>query len=71
MKIIQIIPAPANLFYAFDKSEASPAICLALVEAASGDREVRAMGLTNGEFIEDVQEAGALLLNEWHTEDGQ
>ena len=29
------------------------------------------MGLTNGEFIEDVQEAGAILLNEWHTEDGQ
>ena len=47
------------------------AVCLALVEAESGDREVRAMGLTNGEFIEDVQEAGAILLNEWHTEDGQ
>lgn len=71
MKIIQIIPAPANLFYAFDKETALPAVCLALVEAESGDREVRAMGLTNGEFIEDVQEAGALLLNEWHTEDGQ
>lgn len=64
MKIIQIIPAPANLFYAFDKSEASPAICLALVEAESGDREIRAMGLTNNEFIEDVVEAGALLLSE-------
>lgn len=64
MKIIQIIPAPANLFYAFDKSEASPAICLALVESESGDREIRAMGLTNNEFIEDVVEAGALLLSE-------
>lgn len=64
MKIIQIIPAPANLFYAFDKSDASPAICLALVEAESGDREIRAMGLTNNEFIEDVVEAGALLLSE-------
>ena len=64
MKIIQIIPAPANLFYAFDKSDASPAICLALVEAESGDREVRVMGLANGELIEDMQEAGALLLNE-------
>ena len=64
MKIIQIIPAPANLFYAFDKSEASPAICLALVEAESGDREIRAMGLTNNEFIENVVEAGALLLSE-------
>lgn len=64
MKIIQIIPAPANLFYAFDKSEASPAICLALVEAESGDREIRAMGLANNEFIEDVVEAGALLLSE-------
>ena len=63
MKIIQIIPAPANLFYAFDKSEASPAICLALVEAESGDREIRAMGVTNNEFIEDVVEAGALLLS--------
>lgn len=64
MKIIQIIPAPANLFYAFDKSDASPAICLALVEAESGDREIQAMGLTNNEFIEDVVEAGALLLSE-------
>ena len=64
MKIIQIIPAPANLFYAFDKSEASPAICLALVEAESGDREVRVMGLTNGESITDVVDEGAVLLNE-------
>lgn len=64
MKIIQIIPAPANLFYAFDKSDASPAICLALVEAESGDREIRAMGLTNNEFITDVMDAGAILLNE-------
>lgn len=63
MKILQIIPAPANLFYAFDKSEASPTVCLALVEAESGAREVRAMGLTDSEFIEDVQEAGAILLN--------
>ena len=64
MKILEIIPAPANLFYAFDKETALPAVCLALVEAESGDREVRAMGLTNGEFIEDVVEAGALLLSE-------
>ena len=63
MKIIQIIPAPANLFYAFDKSDASPAVCLALVEVESGDREIRVMGLTNGELIEDMQEAGAILLN--------
>lgn len=64
MKILQIIPAPANLFYAFDKSEASPAICLALVEAASGDRKIRVMGLTDCESITDVVEAGAILLNE-------
>lgn len=64
MKILEIIPAPTNLFYAFDKETALPAICLALVEAESGDREIRAMGLTNNEFIEDVVEAGALLLSE-------
>ena len=64
MKILEIIPAPTNLFYAFDKETALPAICLALVEAESGDREIRVMGLTNGELIEDVQEGGAILLNE-------
>lgn len=64
MKILEIIPAPTNLFYAFDKETALPAICLALVEAASGDREIRVMGLTDSEFITDVVEAGAILLNE-------
>lgn len=64
MKILQIIPAPANLFYAFDEETALPAVCLALVEAESGDREIRVMGLTNGEIIEDMQEAGAILLSE-------
>ena len=42
MKIIQIIPAPANLFYAFDKETALPAVCLALVEV--GKRRSRDSG---------------------------
>lgn len=64
MKILEIVPAPTNLFYAFDKETALPAICLALVEAASGDREIRVMGLTDSEFITDVVDEGAVLLNE-------
>ena len=31
-KIIQIIPAPANMCYAFEDGKASPVTCLALVE---------------------------------------
>ena len=39
-------------------------VCLALVELSSGDREIHAMGLTNCEIIEDLSEAGAILMNE-------
>ena len=53
-KIIQIIPAPANLMYSYDGEEAKHVVCLALVEFKDGDREIRAMGLTNYEIIEDV-----------------
>lgn len=63
-KIIQIIPAPATMRYGFDGGTAQPVICLALVELSSGEREVHAMGLTNGEIIEDVTEFGAILLTD-------
>lgn len=56
-KIIQIIPAPANLMYSYDGEEAKHVVCLALVEFKDGDREIRAMGLTNYEIIEDVGRA--------------
>ena len=56
-KIIQIIPAPANLMYSYDGEEAKDVVCLALVEFKDGDREIRAMGLTNYEIIEDVGRA--------------
>ena len=60
--IIQIIPAPSNLMYAYDGGTAQPVACLALVELADGDREIRAMGLTNGEIFED--QPGAILFFE-------
>lgn len=63
-KILQIIPAPANLLWGFDGHVSHPIVCLALVELSSGDREVHAMGLTNCEIIEDLSEAGAILMNE-------
>lgn len=63
-KIIQIIPSPVNMFYAFENGKAHPVTCLALVELSNGDREVHAMGLTNCEIIEDLSEAGAILMNE-------
>ena len=63
-KIIQIIPAPAAMSYAFEDGKAHPVICLALVELSNGDREIHAMGLTNGEIIEDLSDTGAILLNE-------
>lgn len=62
-KIIQIIPAPANMAYSFDGCEALPVVCLALVELCNGDREIHAMGLTNGEIIDDMTDAGAILLS--------
>ena len=52
-KILQIIPAPANLLWGFDGHVSHPVVCLALVELSSGDREIHAMGLTNCEIIED------------------
>ena len=51
-KILQIIPAPANLLWGFDGHVSYPVVCLALV------------GLTNCEIIEDLSEAGAILMNE-------
>ena len=61
-KILQIIPAPANLLWGFDGHVSHPVVCLALVELGSG--EIHAMGLTNCEIIEDLSEAGAILMNE-------
>lgn len=63
-KILQIIPAPANLLWGFDGHVSHPVVCLALVEVSGGNREVHAMGLTNCEIIEDLSEAGAILMNE-------
>lgn len=61
--IIQIIPAPANLMYGYDGGDSAARIaCLALVELADGDREIRAMGLTNCEIFEE--QTGAVLFFE-------
>ena len=59
-KIIQIIPAPANLMYSYGGEDANHVVCLALVEA---DREIRAMGLTNLEIIEDVGSTAVFFSN--------
>ena len=39
-KIIQIIPAPANLMYSYGGEDANHVVCLALVESEDGDREI-------------------------------
>ncbi|ERI77430.1 hypothetical protein HMPREF0239_01759, partial [Clostridium sp. ATCC BAA-442] len=57
-----IIPAPSNLMYGYDGGTAQPVACLALVELADGDREIRAMGLTNCEIFEE--QTGAVLFFE-------
>lgn len=62
-KIIQIIPAPATMTYAFEDGKARPVICLALVELSNGDREVHAMAAINGGPIEDVSDSGAVLIH--------
>ena len=58
------MPAPANLLLGFDGHIPYPVVCPALVELSSGDREIHAMGLTNCEIIEDLSEAGSILVNE-------
>ena len=45
--------------YGYDGGTAQPVACLALVELADGDREIRAMSLTNGEIFEE--QPGAIL----------
>ena len=63
-KILQIIPAPAHLEYAYeDAGLARHVTCLALVELSNGDREVRAMVVSNCEIIEDLSGTGALLID--------
>ena len=62
-KIIQIIPAPANLMYSYGGEDANHVVCLALVESEDGDREIRAMGLTNLETIEDVGSTAVFFSN--------
>lgn len=63
-KILQIIPAPAHLEYAYeDADRARHVTCLALVELSNGDREVRAMVVSNCEIIEDLSGTGALLID--------
>lgn len=63
-KILQIIPAPAHLEYFYEGDDkARHVTCLALVELSNGDREVRAMGITNSEIIEDLSGTGALLID--------
>ena len=62
-KIIQIIPAPANMLYAFEDGKTYPVACLALVELSNGDREVHAMGTINSGPIEDVSDSGAVLIH--------
>lgn len=65
-KIIQIIPAPSGLMYAYDRGMAQPVSCLALVELTDGDREIRAMGITNHEIFEEP--LGAILFFESGTD---
>ena len=48
--------------YGYDGGTAQPVACLALVELADGDREIRAMGLTNCEIFEE--QPGAILFFE-------
>lgn len=60
-KILQIIPAPKSLFYAFEGCALRPVVCLALVELESGDREVRPMGLLPGNYIDDVGPEAILI----------
>lgn len=60
-KIIQIIPAPKSLFYAFKGCISRPVVCLALVELENGEREVRPMGLLQGNYIDDVGPEAILL----------
>ena len=62
-KIIQIIPAPANLMYSYGGEDANHVVCLALVESEDGDREIRAMGLTNLEIIEDEGSTAVFFSN--------
>ena len=63
-KILQIIPAPAHLEYVYeDGGKARHVTCLALVELSNGDREVRAMVVSNCEIIEDLSGTGALLVD--------
>lgn len=63
-KILQIIPAPAHLEYVYDDGgKARHVTCLALVELSNGDREVRAMVVSNCEIIEDLSGTGALLID--------
>ena len=63
-KILQIIPAPAHLEYVYeDDAKARHVTCLALVELSNGDREVRAMVVSNCEIIEDLSGTGALLID--------
>lgn len=52
-KIIQIIPAPANMLYAFEDGKTYPVACLALVELSRRPRSPRD-GRNNGGPIEDV-----------------
>lgn len=61
-KMIQIIPAPENLMYAYDGGEAKHVVCLALVERESGEREIVPMGVENCEYIAEVE--GAVLFDE-------
>ena len=62
-KIIQIIPAPTNMLYAFEGGKTYPVACLALVELSNGDHEVHAMAAINGGPIEDVSDSGAVLVH--------
>ena len=52
-KIIQIIPAPANMLYAFEDGKTYPVACLAL----------HAMATINSGPIEDVSDSGAVLIH--------
>ena len=67
-RIIQIIPAPADMWVKGTDSETGETfhtrvICLALMEDTDGFRYVRAMDITEGDgYIEPISERKAMIV---------
>lgn len=63
-KIIQLIPAPSNLYHGVDGGEAKHVVCLALVEYPGGDRDIIPMGITNHEIIDEVPPGSLIFFSD-------